>query len=128
MLSKSEIIAFVGARDLSRAKQFYHGTLGLSLDDDGQIALVFRSKNAMLRVTKVEELNPATYTVLGWKVDNIAREVRELMQRGVVFERYPGLPQDGLGIWTTEDGSKVAWFKDPDGNTLSLTQFGKGSR
>jgi hypothetical protein len=77
----------------------------------------------MLRISKVGELAPAPYTVLGWKVPNIRVTVEDLMSGGVTFERYKDMPQDELGIWTTPDGHKVAWFKDPDGSTLSLTQF-----
>jgi hypothetical protein len=77
----------------------------------------------MLRITAVPELQPAGYTVCGWRVDDIDRSVRALRLRGVNFKRFDGMDQDGLGVWTTPDGSKVAWFADPDGNTLSLTQF-----
>ena len=77
----------------------------------------------MLRIAKVQELTPARHAVLGWRVPDIVREVRDLAQKGVTFERFEGFAQDNLGIWTSPVGANVAWFKDPDGNTLSLTQF-----
>jgi hypothetical protein len=86
-------------------------------------ALVFDAHGTMLRVTNVAEVAAAQYTVLGWEVPNILAATKDLSAAGVKFERYPGLPQDELGIWTAPSGAKVAWFKDPDGNTLSLTQF-----
>jgi hypothetical protein len=79
----------------------------------------------MLRIAKVETLSPAAHTVLGWEVDAIEAQVRELAARGVVFLRFDGMPQDENGIWTSPSGARVAWFKDPDGNNLSLTQFAK---
>jgi len=86
---------------------------------------VFDANGTMLRVQKVREVVPAGYTILGWDVDDVGATVGKLSKEGVGFERYDGLPQDEKGIWTTPDGSRVAWFKDPDGNTLSLTQFAK---
>jgi hypothetical protein len=84
---------------------------------------VFDAAGTMLRIARVEELNPANYTRLGWEVDDIARAVKELQNTGVELERYPGMPQDELGIWKSPSGARVGWFKDPDGNTLSLTQL-----
>lgn len=97
--------------------------LGLRLVDDDPFGLVFDVNQTMVRVFKVQELSPAPYTVLGWKVPEIRTTIAELSSRGVSFERYPGMPQDESGIWITPEGHQVAWFKDPDGNTLSLTQF-----
>ena len=88
-----------------------------------RLALVFDVNGTMLRVQKVHELVPARHTVLGWDVPDIAARMKELVERGVRFEHFPGLPQDESGIWTSPSGAKIAWFKDPDGNTLSLTQF-----
>jgi hypothetical protein len=76
----------------------------------------------MLRVTIVKEVHAAGYTVLGWKVPDIVAAANGLIAGGIIFERYPGMQQDELGIWTSPDGAKVAWFKDPDGNTLSISQ------
>ena len=77
----------------------------------------------MLRVTLVGTAPAAGYTILGWNVPDIVATVRDLVSRGVTFERFDGMVQDDLGIWTTPDNSRVAWFEDPDGNTLSVTQF-----
>ena len=123
MLKKSRIIAFVATQHPARARKFYEKTLGLRLVEDGPFALVFDVNGAMLRVQKVEKLVPATHTVLGWDVPDIRATIKELRKRGVRFERFEGLQQDESGIWTTPQGAMVAWFKDPDGNTLSLTQF-----
>ena len=122
-LANAEVIAFTATRDPERAKLFYGQTLGLALVEDSPFALVFSAGATMLRVQKLEVFIPAPYTVLGWKVDDIRATIEALVSRGVVFERYSFMQQDELGIWTTPDGSKVAWFRDADGNILSLTQF-----
>jgi catechol 2,3-dioxygenase-like lactoylglutathione lyase family enzyme len=123
MLQNAKVVAFVGTRDAARAKAFYAGTLGLSLTEENSFALVFDVNGTMLRVTNVRELNPAQYTVLGWDVPDITATVRELEEKSVVFARYPALVQDEDGVWTAPSGARVAWFSDPDGNVLSLTQF-----
>jgi catechol 2,3-dioxygenase-like lactoylglutathione lyase family enzyme len=123
MLDSSEIVAFVPAADLSRARAFYEQVLGLPLVSQDDFACVFDVHGTMLRVTAVPGLAPAGYTVLGWKVTGIEAMVEGLAARGVVFTRYDGMDQDDRGIWTTPGGDKIAWFTDPDGNTLSLTQF-----
>ena len=121
-LRDQPLIGFVATRDPARAKQFYGGTLGLPLlIDQLPFALVFDAHGTILRVTAVTELFLAPYTVLGWHVPDIAAAVVALQDAGVQFERYPGLEQDELGIWTVP-GARVAWFKDPDGNTLSISQ------
>lgn len=122
-MSKSKIICFVATRNAASARKFYETTMGLKFVSDDPFATVFDANGTMLRVQKVQELLPATHTVAGWEVPDIGSRMRELAEQGVCFERYPGLPQDELGAWTTPSGAKVAWFKDPDGNTLSLTQF-----
>ena len=123
-LSDNEMMAFVATRDPDRARRFYEQTLGLRLvSDELPFALVFDVRGTMLRVTVVKELTPAGYTVLGWRVPDIVAGVQALRKAGVVFQRYPGLEQDESGIWTAPGGAKVAWFKDPDGNTLSITQL-----
>ena len=128
MLNKSKLISFAATTKPAEAKAFYGDTLGLSLVDDGPFALVFDANGTMLRVQKVREISAAAYTALGWEVGDIRLTIQQLSKKGVRFERYDGLPQDELGVWTTPDGSKVAWFKDPDGNILSLTEFRKKSR
>jgi catechol 2,3-dioxygenase-like lactoylglutathione lyase family enzyme len=128
MLSSCDLIAFVAATDLARSRNFYEQTLGLKLVSESPYACVFDANGVMLRVTQAHEVASAPYTVLGWSVADITSSVRELGNRGVAFSRYDGMEQDDLGVWTTPSGDKVAWFKDPDGNTLSLTQFEEGGR
>ena len=123
MLGSSKVVAFVATAAPARAKAFYANTLGLSLVSEDSFALVFDAGGTMLRVSIVQEVRPAGYTVLGWMVPDISVAVGELAQRGVRFQRYDGLEQDAQGIWTAPGGARVAWFHDPDGNTLSLTQF-----
>ena len=123
MINNSKIVAFVATKDADGAKSFYETALGLKLISEDSFALVFDANGTMLRVQKVQELNPAPYTALGWEVADISTEVEELVKRGVVFNRYEWLPQDDRCVWTAPGGAMVAWFSDPDGNTLSLTQF-----
>ena len=123
MLGSSDVIAFAAATDLDRARAFYEEALGLPLVGQNDIACVFDANGTMLRVTAVPEVSRAGYTVLGWRVTDITAAARDLAARGVVFIRYDGMDQDGDGVWTTPGGDKVAWFADPDGNILSLTQF-----
>ena len=123
MLGSSPVIAFVATTDPQRAKAFYAGTLGLRLTGEDPFALVFDAAGTMLRVATVPALRPAGYTVLGWNVRDIDRAVRDLAEKGVAFQRCDGMPQDELGIWTSPGGARIAWFLDPDGNTLSLTEF-----
>lgn len=118
MLDSAELMAFVASTDLDRSLEFYGNTLGLELQSRDQFACQF----AGLRVTLVEEPARAPYTVLGWRVDDIEARVEQLASRGVRFERYGQLEQDELRIWTSPGGGRIAWFKDPDGNTLSLAQ------
>jgi catechol 2,3-dioxygenase-like lactoylglutathione lyase family enzyme len=115
----SDLVAFVGVSDLSRAQAFYEGVLGLRLVHRDDFACVFDSNGTMLRVTAVPEVAPVPHTVLGWLVLDIKSTVEGL---DVQFHRYRGIDQDDDGIWTTPGGDRVAWFADPDGNTLSLTQ------
>jgi catechol 2,3-dioxygenase-like lactoylglutathione lyase family enzyme len=120
----ARLMAFVGVRDPNHAKTFYRDTLGLRLvSEELPFALVFDVHGTMLRVTIVREVPPAQYTVLGWQVPDIAAAVKDLESSGVAFQRYPGIVQDALGIWTSPSGARTAWFPDPDGNILSLTQF-----
>jgi catechol 2,3-dioxygenase-like lactoylglutathione lyase family enzyme len=123
MLASSPLIAFVATRQPEKARSFYEGQLGLRFISDDPYAIVFRVGETMLRVQKVPELAPAGHTVLGWTVSNIVEVVRWLGARGVSMDRYEHMPQDADGIWTSPSGAKVAWFKDPDGNTLSLTEL-----
>src|SRR6185436_265304 len=121
-LGSRKLIAFVATLDPARARDFYGRVLGLRLTSEDTFALVFDANGTTLRVSVVRELAPAGYTVLGWLVPDVRQAVRELTERSVVFQRFDGLEQDELGIWSAPGGAKVAWFRDPDGNTLSVTQ------
>jgi catechol 2,3-dioxygenase-like lactoylglutathione lyase family enzyme len=122
MLGSSDLVAFVATTDLDRARAFYAGTLGLPLVEESPFACVFDAHGTTLRVTPVGEIRTAAYTVLGWTVDDIAATVKALGVAGVSFERFAGMDQDDRGVWTTPNGAQVAWFTDPDGNVLSVTQ------
>ena len=122
-LSKYNIIGFVSIVNVPRAIDFYRNILGLRLiSEEAPFALVFDANGIMLRLGMAKELPPAHGTVSGWQVPEIAATVKNLGQAGVRFERYGGMDQDELGIWTSPSGARVAWFKDPDGNILSLSE------
>jgi catechol 2,3-dioxygenase-like lactoylglutathione lyase family enzyme len=122
MLPSEKLIGFVAITDGARAKAFYE-KLGLTFVSEDPFAVVFDSNGNMIRVTKVNEFRPQPFTVLGWQVPDIVAAVKRLQGAGVTFERYGEfMQQDELGIWTAPGGAKVAWFKDPDGNTLSVSQ------
>jgi catechol 2,3-dioxygenase-like lactoylglutathione lyase family enzyme len=124
VLSSASIMAFVATTDAARSRAFYEGVLGLRFVADEPVALVFDANGTMLRIQKVQELTPHPFTSLGWQVDDIGATMRELSAQGVMFESY-GLPgQDASGAWTPPGSTTtVAWFKDPDGNLLSVTEF-----
>ena len=122
MLASSRLVAFVATSDAARAKAFYGGVLGLRLISEDGFAVVFDANGTTLRVGIVPELVLAPYTVLGWGVKDITAMVRGLAAAGVPFERYAWMQQDELGIWSAPGGAKVAWFQDPDGNVLSVSQ------
>jgi catechol 2,3-dioxygenase-like lactoylglutathione lyase family enzyme len=125
ILGASKLVAFAPVTDAARARGFYEGVLGLRLvADERPFAMVFDAHGTMLRVTPVGAFTPPPFTVLGWEVESIEETVQRLTAAGVAFERFPGM-NDGhpLGIWTAPGGAQIAWFKDPDGNLLSVTQF-----
>jgi catechol 2,3-dioxygenase-like lactoylglutathione lyase family enzyme len=128
MLTSRPIVAFVATTDPAGAKRFYANTLGLRLVAEDGFALVFDAGGTMLRIATVPALKPAGYTVLGWLVPDIERAVRDLQSKQVAFNRYDGMGQDDLGIWTAPGGARIAWFADPDGNTLSLTEMDAAPR
>lgn len=121
-LAGSEPVAFLAATDLARARAFFGDVLGLQLMAEDGFACMFRAGAVSLRVSLVEQIVTAPYTVLGWIVPNIGQAIAELSAQGVAFQQFDGLDQDELGVWRTPDGSLVAWFRDPDGSVLSLTQ------
>ena len=122
MLNQSEIVAFIPTRDAAQAHAFYVDLLGFDLVSEDIFALVVRSNGTTIRVVITPDFTPAPYTILGWEVPDIATTAADLAQQGITFEHYAYFEQDGPGIWTAPDGSRVAWFKDPDGNTLSISQ------
>ena len=123
MLERSALIGFVGVSDLNSARHFYGETLGLPIDEESPFALVANANGTMLRLTAVDQPVAAPYTILGWEVADIVSMIEQLTARGVRFTRYEGMGQDEHGVWTAPGGAKIAWFLDPDGNNLSLTEF-----
>ena len=122
MLRNSTVVGFVATSMPELSKHFYNKVLGLTLLEESPFAIVFQANNTVIRVQKTEQAHPPPYTTLGWTVKNIAETVHALSAAGVQFEQYDGLEQDNTGLWNTPDGAAIAWFKDPDGNLLSLTQ------
>jgi catechol 2,3-dioxygenase-like lactoylglutathione lyase family enzyme len=120
MLGSAALVAFIPITSSERARAFYAGTLGLTVVEDTPFALVLRAGDVTLRATLVDALEPRPFTVLGWEVADVWETTRRLTEAGVEFRRYDGMEQDELGVWTAPDGTPVAWFSDPDGNTLSL--------
>jgi catechol 2,3-dioxygenase-like lactoylglutathione lyase family enzyme len=128
LLGSCDVMVFAATASPDRAKEFYQNTLGLHFVAGEAYALVFEVNGTMLRLQKVQQVAKASYTVLGWKVADIVAAVLELRANGVRFERFQGMPQDDLGIWTAPSGARIAWFKDPDGNILSITEFTRADR
>ena len=116
-------VLFLATANAKKSRAFYQSVLELTFVADEPPALVFQVGDSMLRIQKVERVHTAPYTALGWAVLDIRQTVQRLRAAGVVFERYEGMDQDEDGVWHAPSGAFVAWFKDPDGNTLSLTQF-----
>jgi catechol 2,3-dioxygenase-like lactoylglutathione lyase family enzyme len=121
-LSGAPVIAFVATTDLDRGHAFYGGVLGLKRTGASAYANAYAAGGTSLRVTRVERVAPAPYTVLGWRVDDIAAAVAALGARGVPVRRFAGVEQDHDGVWRAPGGARIAWFEDPDGNLLSLTE------
>ena len=121
-LSEAHVTPFLASTDLTRARAFFEGVLGLQVSSVDSFALVLKTPTGSIRVAAVQELARAPYTVLGWDVSDIHAVVQGLTQRGVTFKRYPGMTQDELGVWTAPSGSRIAWFNDPDENVLSVAQ------
>jgi catechol 2,3-dioxygenase-like lactoylglutathione lyase family enzyme len=121
MLGSTDIVAFVPTKDAEKARAFYEGVLGLRFVKDDGFAMVLDANGIMVRVARAQ-FTPAPFTILGWQVTGIEQVVKELQEKGVHFERFGFFEQDSLGIWTAPTGDKVAWFKDPDRNTLSVSE------
>ncbi len=126
MLSDAPLMAFIPVTDPAAARRFYETTLGLDVVEESTNAVVVDAMGTMLRLTPVGDLLVQPFTIAGWQVRDIGRVVDGLSALGVAFTRYEGMDQDDRGIWTTPGGDRVAWFTDPDGNTLSLTSFATG--
>jgi|SRR5471032_1113361 len=123
MLNAQKVVAFLATTDGARATRFYERTLGLRLRSDDDFAVVFDADTVELRIQKVERFTPQPFTVLGWQVSDVVAVVTALASSGVHMERYPWLEQDERGVWPAPSGARVAWFKDPDGNLLSVAQY-----
>ena len=122
MLASGKIVGFVPTKDYDKARAFYEGKLRFEFISLDQYALVMSAGGHQIRIAKVPNFTPLQGTILGWDVENIEVVVTWLRDRGVVLEKYPFVQDRELGIWTTPTGDKVAWFKDPDGNILSVSQ------
>jgi catechol 2,3-dioxygenase-like lactoylglutathione lyase family enzyme len=120
----TRLIGFLTTNDSDRATKFYRDVLGFGIIDEDEYAVVLDANGTMIRLNKGRDFKPGPGTVLGWEVENIEAAIRELAPRGVRFEQFnlPFMTQDPLGVWTPPSGDKVAWFKDPDGNVLSISQ------
>jgi catechol 2,3-dioxygenase-like lactoylglutathione lyase family enzyme len=126
MLDTEKLVAFGATVDAASAARFYGETLGLRRRSEDAFALVFEANGVELRLQKVEALTPQGFTVLGWQVADVDAVLAALARSGIVPERYPGLVQDARGVWNAPSGARVAWFKDPDGNLLSVAQYPTG--
>ncbi|MGC2299749.1 MAG: VOC family protein [Acidobacteriaceae bacterium] len=123
MLGNQKIVSFVPIRDAARARAFYRDILGLRLLAEDNFALLFEVEGVHLRATLVGKFQPQPFTVLGWSVADAAETARKLNSAGISCERFPPLDQDELGLWRAPGGAHIAWFKDPDGNILSISQL-----
>jgi catechol 2,3-dioxygenase-like lactoylglutathione lyase family enzyme len=122
MLTAGKMVGFVLTKDYEQARAFYEGKLGFAFVSLDQFALVMRAGENMIRIVKMPDFAPLRSTVLGWQVSDVEAVVGWLVGRGVAMEKYPWVQDKERGIWTTPDGNKVAWFKDQDGNVLSVSQ------
>jgi len=125
VLNNSDVVAFVPTRDPEKARAFYEGVLGLRFISEDPFALVFDANGVMIRianVSSVSDFKPASFTILGWRVPSAEATVSELAAKGVTVEQFPWMEQSETGIWTSPSGARIAWFKDPDGNVLSVTE------
>ena len=122
VLRGNNIIGFIPTTDRAKARAFYEGVLGLTFKEEDAFATVMNANGIDIRIVGVGEFTPFGFTILGWAVDDIAETVTTMRAKGVIFETYDFLDHDDLGIWTAPDGAQVAWFKDVDGNVLSVSQ------
>lgn len=126
MLRDAKLVAFAATTNSVRATHFYGTVLGLAVRSEDVFAISLDAGDVELRLQKVEGFTPQPFTALGWEVADVADVLARLAAEGVVAERYAWLDQDGAGIWCAPGGARVAWFKDPDGNLLSVSQYASG--
>ena len=126
-LTTETLIGLIPTTNAARAKAFYVDLLGLEIVSEDGFAVVVRSGSNTIRIVRVETFSPQPFTVLGWAVSDVRATVRDLATAGVEFQRFEGMAQDADGIWTPpgSEGGGVAWFKDPDGNLLSVSGHGQ---
>ncbi|MBI1752081.1 MAG: VOC family protein [Acidobacteria bacterium] len=126
MLDRAPIVGFLFTTDYARARAFYEGILGFRVESQDAFALVIRAGGTRVRISRVPDFQPVQGTVLGWEVPDVPNAARWLRERGVETEKYPFVEDSDLGVWRAPGGAEVAWFKDPDGNVLSLSNTGAG--
>jgi catechol 2,3-dioxygenase-like lactoylglutathione lyase family enzyme len=122
MLAAGKMMGFVPTKDYEAARGFYEGKLGFAFVSLDQFALVVSAGEHKIRIVKMSNYTPLPGTILGWQVERIEEVARWLQDRGVTLEKYPFVQDKELGIWNAPGGARVAWFKDPDGNILSISQ------
>ena len=122
MLASARMVGFVATKDYDQARAFYEGKLGFDFVSLDQFALVVSVGGHKIRIAKIPNFTPLQGTILGWEVSDIDAAATWLRDRGVPTEKFPFVQDRELGIWTAPNGDKVAWFKDPDGNILSVSQ------
>lgn len=128
-LATNSPIAFIPTQQPEAARHFYEQTLGLKFVADNDFAIVFRvgpEPQAMLRIVRARNFVPVSHTIFGWEVENVEQSVDELLGKGIQFLRPGYFEQDARNIWNAPDGSRIAWFQDPDGNTLSISEHPAG--
>lgn len=123
MLGNARLMAFIPVTDMAAARTFYAAVLGLPVIDESAFALVVDANGTKVRITPVTDLRPQPFTIAGWEVADIEATVTKLVAAGVNLKRFDGMNQRADGVWASPSGDLIAWFADPDGNTLSLTQF-----
>ena len=122
MLASGRMAGFVPTKDYDRAREFYEGKLAFEFVSLDQFGLVLSVVGHKIRIAKIPNFTPLQGTILGWEVEQIETVAAWLKERGVTLEKYPFAQDRELGIWTAPSGDKVAWFKDPDGNVLGISQ------
>ncbi|RVW01840.1 VOC family protein [Rhodococcus spongiicola] len=122
MAFPGELVAFLASTDLDVSSMFYVDTLGLSEVERTPFTLVVDGGGTELRITLVQSRVDTGYTVLGWRTTDLSSTVDQLRGKGIEFLRYQGMDQDEHAVWTAPDGTRVAWFRDPHGNVLSIHQ------